>query len=121
MVEVEFRFNGRDLRDATDRLSDLQKEVGDKLEDPADEIGLRIVRTAKRLVRVDTGRLRASLDYGVREAGEWGIKIVCGSNVDYADIIEADYPYLRPAIEQNEDTIKRITRDALQDAARAAR
>ena len=122
MVEARFEWkHQRDMRDVADRLDDLQDKVGTNLEEAAEEIGLRVIATAARLVNVDTGRLRASLSHEVEEVGEHAIKVVMGSNVPYADDHEIDYPYLRPAIEQESDTIERIVNEALEQAADEAR
>lgn len=65
---------------------------------------ITVERVAKRLVRVDTGRLRASIDHKVEPVGTDVVGTV-GSGaaesdpVSYAAIIEFRYPYLRPALE----------------------
>lgn len=58
---------------------------------------IRVESAAKRIVRVDTGRLRASITHetGVDERGIFGR---AGTNVNYALPVEARYPYLRPAL-----------------------
>lgn len=117
MVEAEFKWkHNRDMREAAQRLKDLQNSVGSALEDAMEEIGLRVMAAARRLCPVDTGRLRASISQAVERATEHTIKAIVGSNVVYAPVQEVKQPYLRPAFEQNRKQIRRIIKEALEDA-----
>ena len=121
MVEARFEWqHNRNMRDAAKRLNDLQDEVGTSLKAACEEIGLRIIATAVRFVHVDTGRLRASLESQVEEVGKYAVKVSMGSNVPYAAPQERMYPYLRPAIRENEQEIERIVNDALEEAVKRA-
>lgn len=68
---------------------------------------------AKREVRVDTGRLRASITHEVEKTKNEIIGRV-GSNVEYAIPQEygtskmSAHPYLRPALEKNKGKIKQL-------------
>lgn len=108
------------MRDATQRLKDLQETIGTNLEEAAEEITLRVMADARRLVNVDTGRLRASIETAVERVMEHTVKAIVGSNVYYAPYQEIIKPYLRPAFEQNRHEIRRIIRDALQQASEDA-
>lgn len=121
MVDAEFKMeHNRNMHDVANRLRDLQNTTNRELEGAAEEIGLRILADAARMVNIDTGRLRASLDTDVEDIGEWAVKVVVGSNVGYADIHEMDYPFLRPAVEQNEEQIRQLVEEALETAAEEA-
>lgn len=71
---------------------------------------LLVVRDAKKLCPVDTGRLRSSITHEVE-----GTTGRVGSNVEYARAVEmgsedpefnrAPQPYLRPALHKNEKAI----------------
>ena len=118
MVEATFSWRGKSPTDLAKGLKRLQKEIIRQLKDVAVQIGLLIVRTATRLVAVDTGNLRASLDSDVQEIGEHAIKVLAGSNVGYATIQEVMQPYLRPALRQNTSEIERLVGKAQQQAVK---
>lgn len=71
---------------------------------------LMVVRDAKILCPVDTGRLRSSITHEIK-----GITGKVGTNVEYARAVEigsedpefkrAPQPYLRPALHKNEKKI----------------
>ena len=72
--------------------------------------------TAKKLV--DTGRLRASIDYEMISDDE----AVVGSNVEYAPYVEfgsrkkAPEGYLRPAFDSNKAKIPKVISEAIHEA-----
>jgi len=94
------------------------------------EVGFKIEGDAKREVRVDTGRLRASVSTGIsgklghsdkdkvdQPSGERGMVVVVGTNVEYAPYQEfgtrkmSGKPYLYPAYHKNEgEALKRISK-----------
>lgn len=120
-VDAEFRVkNARDMREMARRLQSLQEEVNRRIDEVGEEIGLRIVADSRRGVNVDTGRLRASIDFDVENEDEYAVIIKVGSNVEYAVYQEIDSPYLRPAIEQNRDTITSLLEEAVVEAAEEA-
>ena len=122
MVEARFKWkHQRDMRDVADRLDDLQSEVGNSLENAAEEIGLRIQARAARKAPVETGHLRSSISSEAEKVTKHTVKAIVGSNVDYAPHQEVSQPYLRPAIEAEEENIKRIVKEALEEAADEAR
>ena len=86
---------------------------------------------------VDTGRLRNSITYATKTTHSTGSApadpsdytqlaevpegtVVLGTNVEYAAYVEMGtsrsrpYPYLKPAIEGNKDTIKKVIEDYLK-------
>jgi len=96
---------------------------------------LLVQRSAKLKAPVDTGRLRASITPEVRQQGTETLGVV-GSNVKYAPFQElgtragarsmgsrlassywsegtSGHPFLRPALEENEDKIVRILGDTV--------
>ena len=76
---------------------------------------LIVDRAAKMNAPVDTGRLRASITPEIRTMGKVVFGVV-GSNVSYAPKIEKPgnvrrsgrRPYLRPALEENQDKIVKM-------------
>ena len=90
----------------------------DKLEQALDKSAFLVEHDAKRLVRVDTGRLRTSIDI-IKKPLERRI----GSSVQYAPAQEFGRPdmkgygftpYLRPAIRKNRGKIDSLIKEALQ-------
>ena len=86
---------------------------------------------------VDTGRLRNSITYAtntMHSTGEhpatppdWGLQgtvpegeVIIGTNVEYGPFVEMGtsrsrpYPFLRPALENNKATLKKILEDTLK-------
>lgn len=96
--------------------------------DELHEAGLNVESEAKKLVNVDTGRLRASIhmesskvnptfQYNDNEGRSFdgsldvtpkGLEVYVGTNVDYAIVQEQISPYLVPAWEQ--ERVKLIAR-----------
>ena len=116
MTGWEWKHN-RDMRDAAERLRELDDQVDENLEAAAEEISLRIMADARRNVNVDTGRLRASIDQEVERVTEHTVRAIVGSNVEYAPFQEVIHPFLRPAIRDNADWIRQRIEQALDDAA----
>jgi len=117
-MDIDFQIqNAKDMRSMTKRLQQLQSDVQNGIDAVAEEIGLRIVGDARRGVNVDTGRLRASIDFETEREGEFKATVAVGSNVEYAISQEFDNPYVRPAIEENRETITSLLEEAVAEAA----
>lgn len=96
----------------------LSSMIGtDKLEKALTKAGFLVEADAKRLVRVDKGRLKASIDV-IKKPLERDI----GSSVQYAAAQEFGRPdlksygftpYLRPALRKNKAKIQRLIKDAV--------
>ena len=83
----------------------VKKSGEDKIAEALNKKALRIVRQAKQLAPVDTGRLRSSITADlIRSDGR--PKAVVGTNVEYAPFVEFGtskqpaQPFLRPAAQQ---------------------
>jgi len=74
-------------------------------------LAARVERFGKQLTPVDTGRLRASIATRLVT-----MNAEVGTRVEYARPHEKDYPFLRPALTDNEAEIKRILHKGLADA-----
>ena len=119
-MDIKFQIqNAKDMRSMTKRLQQLQSDVEKEIDAVAEEIALRIVADARRGVNVDTGRLRASIDFETETEGEFKASIRVGSNVEYAISQEFDNPYIRPAIEENRETITDLIEEAVADKVKA--
>lgn len=70
-------------------------EVTDELEDRAEPIE----RQARRLVAVETGRLRDSIETEVVTDNDGTRVVVVKTDVEYALVQELRAPYLRPALD----------------------
>jgi phage gpG-like protein len=110
MAKLEVKIKG--IREAYKKIDGqriaLLKEVGQA----ALETGYDIEATAKELVRVDTGRLRSSINTSFRKVGAKVIEVSVGTNVNYANAQEfgdparPNYgytPFLFPAYEQHKN------------------
>ncbi|MCG6796351.1 HK97 gp10 family phage protein [Geobacillus sp. YHL] len=79
------------------------------------QIAVFVEAEAKLRAPVDTGRLRNSITHQT-ENSETQSKAYIGTNVEYAPYVEfgvaskniRPQPYLRPAIDENQDRIKEI-------------
>jgi len=89
------------------------KTVQDKIDKSLLEAGFLVERTAKKYQtpHVDTGRLRASITTRLVT-----MNAEVGTNVEYAGKHEKYYPFLEPALTDNEGEIKRILHKGLTDA-----
>jgi len=91
------------------KIPDFKKELTRRRIRTTTAIGEFVVATAQFLTPVDTGRLRASIEYRADEE-----KVVIGSNVEYALYVEKGtrkqkaQPYLTPAVELHTNQIKGI-------------
>jgi len=84
-------------------MTGLTEEGREKVNNELKRIALQIVRESKDLAPVDTGRLRSSITLEEETDSNGFLRLVVGSNVDYAPFVEfgtsrqAAQPYLRPA------------------------
>lgn len=97
MAEVK---NLRKLRRKLKNISDMDLSNAVRLG------AIRVERTAKEIVPVDTGLLRLSITHSVD-----GNKAVVGTSVEYAANVELGIgqrpqPYLEPALKLNADKIR---------------
>ena len=95
------------------RFKSAGKQIQDRMDKALYKAGLLVERTAKiyQTPHVDTGRLRASITTRLTYANA-----EVGTLVSYAPRHEKDYPFLRPALKNNEVEIKRILHKGLTDA-----
>jgi len=100
-----------------DRLNNVFNK--DKVEDALTHGAMLVESDAKRLVRVNTGLLRASIDTIPRPLTRY-----IGSHKEYAaaqefgrpDIPRYGYtPYLRPALEKNTQNIVNLVKKSLEE------
>lgn len=113
-MDAEFVLNPDPLNVA-ENLRDLGDQVAKDAYDYGEEIALRVVADARRGAPVDTGRLRADIDYEVEVSGST-VTIRVGNNVEYAEFQEVLSPYLRPAWSNNEAVIGSIIEEYMIQA-----
>ena len=131
------------IKQVIDEKDDLVKkaliECGEFLEGEAKDEISRPKPHADGSVRpnVDTGRLRNSITYATStkhssgqdpaEPEDWELKgavtegeVIIGTNVEYGPFVEMGtsrsrpYPFLKPALENNKATLKKILEDTLK-------
>lgn len=120
-MEAVFSWADRTPVDAAAMFARFKDELPGELEAAAEEITLRVQADAARNVRVDTGRLRSSIESLVERVGSDVIRGEVGTNVEYAPFVEFDYPFLRPAVEANRPFIEQRVAEAVESAWEAAR
>lgn len=120
-MEATLDWQGATPTEAADAFRAFQDELPSHLETAVEELALRIQATAQRLVNVDTGRLRASIDHELERVAEEIVRGSIGSNVAYAPFHEFDYPFLRPAFEEHRADIETRVGQAVEDAWEAVR
>lgn len=92
-----------------DNTQECLEALKDQTAAALEEIGLAAEGFAKRLCPVDTGRLRNSITHATDKDSAY-----VGTNVEYAPYVELGtsrtraQPYLRPAVENNVGTYKKI-------------
>ena len=91
-----------------DRTEAVKKAVADTVTKALTEAALIVEGAAKNLSPVDTGNLKGSITHAV---GKDDARV--GTNVEYAPYVEygtskmAAQPYLRPAVDNNIEAIKK--------------
>lgn len=81
-----------------------------------EKIGMFVQNEAVENCPVDTGNLMLSITHETE--GKWA---VIGTPVEYSEAVELGtsrqkaQPYLRPAVEENIDVIKKIVKDGLEN------
>jgi len=101
-------INGKEL---AEKFKKAGKTVQDKIDKALLKAGLLVERSAKMLVHVDTGRCRASITTRLVSSNAQ-----VGTIVEYAPRLEKRYPFLKPALKNNEMEIKQILHKGLSDA-----
>lgn len=98
----------KNVKTKKNKFNQLNKKIqDDQLTKILTISGELVLSDATRLVPVDTGRLKSSLNYVVNDDS-----VTIGTNVEYAKKMEyggskqAPNGYLRPAFYKNEDKIK---------------
>ena len=99
-----------------DHSDEILKKLTEAERRALEKVGMFVESEAQVNCPVDTGRLIKSITHEVE-----GRYAVIGSNVEYAPHVELGtsrsraQPYLRPAVEENRDTIKKIITDELEN------
>lgn len=101
-------INGKEL---AEKFKKAGKTVQDNIDKALLKAGLLVERSAKMIVHVDTGRCRASISTRLIDSNAQ-----VGTIVEYAPALEERYPFLTPALKDNETEIKRILHKGLSDA-----
>lgn len=111
-MPTTFRFRrDHSPKDLVKKLRRFESILTDRLEEALERAVLIVQATAQRLVPVDTGRLRASIESQVKRIGDKIVRGFIGTNVEYAPYVEMGVgqraqPYLRPAIEAHRPDIR---------------
>lgn len=86
-----------------DNTKDVLAEVDNLATEKLSEVASLVKNTAKDIVVVVTGKLQRSITSKVEDK-----KAIIGSPLVYAPKIEMNKPFLRPAVIQNKENIRRI-------------
>lgn len=89
-----------------EEFEDLMSELENRIENPEKALtkgAIYLTGLIKELAPVDTGQLRDSYDYTVENK-----QAECGSPVEYAPYAENKRPHVRPAVDNNEDSIVNV-------------
>lgn len=113
---ISFEFDGMEPDEAAEKIREFGDVLPNHLERAVTTATMLIMRTAKQLVNVDTGRLQSDIGQEVERIGDGIIRGIVGTNVHYAVHQEYINPYLRPAINEHRDEIEDLFRRALEDA-----
>ena len=95
------------------KLKKLDPLTKDALASGVSKAGVLVEGSAKNIVPVDTGHLRASIS-GRTEKTNDGAQATVGTNVEYAAYVELGtsrnqaQPYLHPALQKNKDKAKKL-------------
>ena len=109
IMSIKFTDNSGEV------LSALEKAVHNGLT----AVGMTAERYAKKDTPVDTGRLRNSITYEVRDDEQ---AVYIGTNVEYAPYVElgtsrmAARPFLRPAATEHGEEYKGVMEAAMKSA-----
>jgi phage gpG-like protein len=111
VVKIEV-IRGKEL---AEKFKSAGKKIQGRIDKALYKAGLLVERRAKILVRVDTGRCRASITTRLTYANA-----EVGTIVEYAPALEKRYPFLKLALDTSKTEIKRILHKGLSDAMAAS-
>jgi HK97 gp10 family phage protein len=104
-------------KELAEKFAKAGKTVTDKIDKALFKAGLVVERSAKQIVPVDTGRLRASIATRlVPGNAEVGTRVEYAKFVEFGTNRQRPQPYLQPALINNQDQIKLILHTGLVDA-----
>lgn len=106
-VKIEI-IKGEEL---AEKFKSAGKKIKDKIDKALYKAGLLVERRAKQTVHVDTGRLRASITTRLLPANA-----EVGTIVEYGPKHEKQYPFLKPALINQQVEIVKILHKGLTDA-----
>jgi hypothetical protein len=99
-MEAELRWESQSPEEAAEAIRELPDVLTRKLKTAADDIGVRIRDDAQANAPVDETRLRDSISSLVESVGSTIVKVVVGTNVDYAKAHEyGTEPFFPPPSE----------------------
>lgn len=88
MTDANVGWDGDDPTDLADTIEELEAALEQHLKEAMETAILLVEGTAKRLVPVDTGRLRSSIATEVQQIASNVLRAHIGTNVEYAEAIE---------------------------------
>jgi HK97 gp10 family phage protein len=105
------------------RFTSLTNKVKQGVKKGSMKTGLKMERTSKQIVNVDTGRLKGSISTKQDSDGDT-VKTKVGTNVEYAKAQEfgnakfPGKPYLGPAFYQHKDDAKKDIKNGIKGELR---
>lgn len=114
-IDISTSHNGVDPADLAGMFEDFGDALDDELEDAATDIGVRIESAAKKNIRadgaIDQGQLINSIEFQTEMIGEKVIRVMVGSNVDHAAVVEKGADPFFPPPDALEDWTRRVLGD----------
>ena len=93
------------IKELQSKFKLIENDIQEILSQSVSQGAAVVEREAKQIVHVDTGRLRNSIREIKTESSATRAESQVGTDVEYGTDVEFRYPYLRPAIDNNEAEI----------------
>lgn len=108
------------IKELQSKFSLLDKDIQRILSNAVSQGAAVVERSAKQKVRVDTGRLRNSIremkkvESPGRSESQVGTDVEYGPDNEFGTARMAAQPYLRPAVDENQEEIKAAIEQAIE-------
>lgn len=109
-----FTVELKGLKELQSKFRALDGELQDALSEGVSAGAAVVERDAKILVHVKTGNLRRSIKEIKKIKSSGRVESQVGTDVVYGPPVEFRYPYLRPALDENESEIERAIETKLK-------
>ncbi len=101
-----FKIEVKGVKELQSKFKLLDKDIRDIISKGVSQGAAVVEREAKIIVPVRTGRLRNSITEMQTTVSSTKVESQVGTDVEYGLVVEFRKPYLRPALDNNENEIK---------------